>query len=201
MIGILDYGLGNVRAFAHIYSDLHIDYIVAKTPEDLSSVTHLILPGVGSFDWAMSLLSSSGFSSVLNTLVNQQKIPVLGICVGMQIMASCSDEGISPGLKWIPGSVKSIRTASDHDLILPHMGWNTIDYVSHPLFSGISDPSFYFLHSYHFIPDLVEHSLALFSYNGSFCAAVAKDNCFGVQFHPEKSHFSGIELLKNFSSI
>ena len=201
MIGIIDYGLGNVKAFANIYSSLSINYIVAKTPDDLSSVTHLIVPGVGSFDWAMSLLISSGFRSILDELVIQKHLPVLGVCVGMQIMASCSDEGSSPGLSWIPGSVQSIRTSDNQDLVVPHMGWNTLDYQSHLLFSGIHDPSFYFLHSYHFVPDLQSHSIATFSYIRSCCAAIANDNVFGVQFHPEKSHFNGVQLLQNFASV
>ena len=137
----------------------------------------------------------------MDDLVIHKKIPVLGVCVGMQIMASSSEEGVSPGLGWIPGSVRSMRTLDNQNIVLPHMGWNSLDIYSHQLFTGIDDPSFYFLHSYHFVPDLLIHSVASVSYDNTFCAAIANGNIFGVQFHPEKSHFSGVNLLRNFAAL
>ena len=147
MIGVVDYGLGNVRAFANIFSSLKLDFQIVTQPSDLLSATHILLPGVGSFDWAISRLNASGFRAILDDLVIHKKIPVLGVCVGMQIMASSSEEGVSPGLGWIPGSVRSMRTLDNQNIVLPHMGWNSLDIFSHQLFSGIDDPSFYFLHS------------------------------------------------------
>ena len=201
MIGILDYGLGNVKAFANIYSSLNIDFLIVDSPSLLYDASHLIIPGVGSFDWAMNLLHNSGFKSSLDDIALNSSIPVLGVCVGMQVMADKSEEGSSSGLNWIPGSVLSIRDSVSHDVILPHMGWNTLESTSHPLFDGIDVPSFYFLHSYHYVPHNEINSIASVSYHSRFCAAIARDNIYGVQFHPEKSHFNGIQLLKNFASF
>ena len=200
MIGILDYGLGNVKAFAHIYASLSIDYLIIDTPLKLNEISHLIIPGVGSFDWAINLLESSGFRSPLDDIILNNSVPVLGVCIGMQIMSNTSEEGNSQGLGWIPGSVISMRNSVTKDLILPHMGWNTLESTSHPLFDGIEHPSFYFLHSYQYQPDNPLHSIATVSYASNFCAAIALNNIFGVQFHPEKSHLNGVKLLKNFAS-
>jgi len=203
MISILDYGIGNCRAFAHIYHSLGIDYTLASLPEHLHPGQHIILPGVGAFDSALTRLKSSGMYSKLDSLVREKLVKVLGVCVGMQMMAEGSEEGQIEGLFWIPGFVRHFSSSSNScERILPHMGWNDIQpATSTPLFSNISDPYFYFLHSYVFHPADPFHVLAHSCYPNPFAAAVSYNNVIGVQFHPEKSHHSGVQLLKNFSTF
>jgi glutamine amidotransferase len=202
MISLVDYGLGNIQAFANIYNKLGVACSIARNIEDLSLATRLILPGVGAFDWAMQRLESSGMRPALDDLVLNQHMPVLGICVGMQMMANSSEEGHLPGLGWISGQV----TRFDESLLssktsLPHMGWNDIAPKEHHLFANISDPRFYFLHSYYFQPESAEQILAEAKYGQRFAAAVCKNHVIGVQFHPEKSHHWGIQLLRNFADF
>lgn len=200
MITLVDYGLGNIQAFANIYKRLDIPYSIAQDAEGLKAASHLILPGVGSFDWAMQRLEASGMRLVLDDLVLNQQLPVLGICVGMQMMANSSEEGSHPGLGWIPGEVQRFNERSfTSKTSLPHMGWNDIVPKKHPLFANISDPLFYFLHSYYFLPSCADQVLAVAEYGEHFAAAVCKDHVIGVQFHPEKSHHSGVQLLQNFA--
>ncbi len=207
MITIVDYGLGNVRAFCNTYQRLGIDLAVGKTGQDLSKATKLILPGVGAFDWAMSRLNESGMRERLDELVVQLGVPVLGVCVGMQMMADASEEGKLAGLGWIGGQVKRLaRTLEDVSnsvpMQLPHMGWNTAREVkSAGLFESLSESRFYFLHSYHFIPREADSILAVTDYIDQFVSSVGKGNIYGVQFHPEKSHLAGIQLLKNFAEL
>ena len=200
MIRVIDYGLGNVHSFINAYKLLNIDAAIAKVPGDLDDATHLILPGVGSFDLAMQLFESSGMRVAVENLVSGVGLPILGVCVGMQILASSSDEGEELGLGWIPGVVKRIEShRNDEVLQLPHMGWNdAIAIASNPL---LMSAEFYFLHSYHFIPTDKNSILAEFYYGSNMVCVVGKDNVLGVQFHPEKSHDNGISLLKNFSNI
>lgn len=201
MIGIIDYGLGNVRAFANIYRALDIPAMPVKTTDELLGCSHLILPGVGAFDWAMSRLAASGMQAALNQRVMQDKVPVLGVCVGMQMMASSSEEGVLPGLSWIPGQVRRFDDAwfvqKTH---LPHMGWNDIQPRSREmLFRDMENPQFYFLHSYYFEPESRDDVIAETDYGIVFASAVRRGNVWATQFHPEKSHQWGITLLKNFA--
>lgn len=202
MITLIDYGLGNIRAFAHVYSQLNIPIRIASRRSDLNKATKLILPGVGAFDNAMRRLEKSGMRPALDELVLDRKVPVLGICVGMQILAHSSAEGKLTGLGWIDGEVKKmIPAALHHATRLPHMGWNDVQpvIIDHLFrdFNGVS--RFYFLHSYYFHCHKNEDILALTDYGGLFASAVRSGNIFGVQFHPEKSHQYGIQLLKNFA--
>ena len=204
MIHIVDYGLGNVQAFANMYKRLGFETKRAKSAADLDSATKIILPGVGAFDHAMELLEQSGMRPSLEHLVIERKIPVLGICVGMQILASKSDEGTSAGLGWIPGRVRSFRlVAESAQLPMPHMGWNDVIPNEHTqLFKGMqADSRFYFLHSFFFDCDDPTHSLARASYGFDFSCAVTAGNVYGVQFHPEKSHHNGGALLRNFAEL
>lgn len=202
MITIVDYGLGNVGAFRSIFKQLNIPCRMARNKDQLAGSEKLILPGVGSFDWAITKLSDSGMRDELDCLVIGKNVPVLGVCVGMQMMANKSEEGSCAGLGWIDGEVQKIpETAMTHETFLPHMGWNSINpNVSHPLLSGLeSDAIFYFLHSYHILPASEDEILTETNYGSSFCSSVFKGNIFGTQFHPEKSHSWGVKLLHNFS--
>jgi glutamine amidotransferase len=199
MIGIVDYGLGNVQAFLNIYKNLNIKAMAVHNRRELAGVDRLILPGVGSFDWAMEKLIQSGMKEDLDNAAMRLNTPVLGVCVGMQIMARSSEEGQSAGLSWIPADVKRFSTAG---IQLPHMGWNDVKPMyENSLFKDIEAPRFYFLHSYYFLPDKAEHILSLTDYCGDFASSVEMGNLFGTQFHPEKSHAWGIKLLKNFAEF
>ena len=204
MITIIDYGVGNIFAFQNVYKRLDIPTKIAKTYEDLSDAKKLILPGVGSFDYALGQLNASGMREKLDELVLEKKVPVIGICVGMQMMGNKSDEGKLEGLKWIDSEILKF----DESLIqqrtkLPHMGWNDVAPVkNHPLFIGLEKEAiFYFLHSFYFKCNNPEHCVAVSDYGLSFSSAVNKDNIYGIQFHPEKSHQYGEKLLHNFAKL
>lgn len=203
MIRIIDYGLGNILAFQNMYKRLNIQAGIARTAADLADATRLILPGVGAFDHAMELLDASGMREPLNELVLERKMPVLGICVGMQILAESSEEGERPGLGWIPGRVKGFKSLGQADLLLPHMGWNDVEPTTdHRLFDQLRDDArFYFLHSFFFECARPEHVAASSHYGTAFSCAVSAGNIHGVQFHPEKSHHFGTQLLKNFAEL
>lgn len=200
MIAIVDYGLGNVQAIANIYQRLNITVRRASTPAELAGADRFILPGVGAFDWAMTRLNDSGMREPLDAAVRAGQ-PVLGICVGMQMMGEGSDEGQLPGLGWVPGRVRRLTAPPGSVLPLPHMGWNDVSPVRPGgLFERLeAPPRFYFLHSYYFEPTHQSDVLATAEYPRPFAAAVERDQVLGVQFHPEKSHGWGIQLLRNFA--
>jgi glutamine amidotransferase len=203
VITIVDYGLGNISAIANIYKRLGVGVRSARTADELADATRIVLPGVGAFDWAMDRLDASGMRSTLDHLVRDDRRPVLGICVGMQMMARRSDEGQAAGLGWIDAEVKRFDEARFVERThLPHMGWN--DVLARPgeaLLAGMQDaPRFYFLHSYYFAPHQRDDVIGETDYGGGlFASAVRHGNVMGVQFHPEKSHHWGIQLLKNFA--
>jgi glutamine amidotransferase len=204
MITLIDYGVGNIFAFQNVYKRLDIPTKIAKKQEDLADAKKLILPGVGSFDYAMAQLNASGMREKLDELVLEKKVPVIGICVGMQMMGNRSDEGKLEGLKWIDSEILKF----DENLIqqrtkLPHMGWNDVAPINnHPLFIGLEKEAiFYFLHSFYFKCKNETESIAVSNYGISFSSAVHKDNIYGIQFHPEKSHQYGEKLLHNFANL
>lgn len=204
MITIVDYGVGNINAFLNVYKRANIPAVAAKTAAELESARRLILPGVGAFDHAMERLEESGMQPTLSTLVKDKGVPVLGVCVGMQMLAAGSDEGRRAGLGWIDGHVRSFGSwEAARALPSPHMGWNDVRPVGESrLFRGLeTDARFYFLHSYYFECARPEHTLALAEYGGEFSCAVNSGNIFGVQFHPEKSHHYGTQVLKNFAEL
>lgn len=204
MISIVDYGLGNVRAFSNMYKRLNIEAKVASTADELRLATKIVLPGVGAFDHAMELLQASGMRETLDDLVLNHKVPVLGICVGMQILAEGSDEGRLPGLGWVAGRVRAFRSIRQtENLPLPHMGWNDVRPIAgQRLFKGIEiDARFYFLHSYFFECAQADDTAAITEYGVDFSCAVHSGHVHGVQFHPEKSHHYGTHLLKNFAEL
>lgn len=203
MIRIIDYGLGNILAFQNMYKRLNVETGIARTAADLDDASKLILPGVGAFDHAMQLLNQSGMRAKLDALVLERKVPVLGICVGMQILAGSSEEGSAAGLGWIDGSVKNFANLRQQQLVLPHMGWNDVRPIATTgLFDQLqSDARFYFLHSFYFECQSADDVAAVSSYGIEFSCAVRKQNIFGVQFHPEKSHHYGSRLLQNFAEL
>lgn len=204
MITIVDYGLGNISAFSNLYKRINIEARVARSAEELADATRIILPGVGHFDHAMELIEASGMRGALDEAVLGRKVPVIGICVGMQILAESSEEGERPGLGWIKGRVKSLRELPlGNDKPLPHMGWNDVSPVQpHALFAGLeNDARFYFLHSYYFDAAEATSVMAVANYGADFPCMVYSGNVFGVQCHPEKSHHWGARLLKNFAEL
>ena len=199
-VTLVQYGLGNIQAFAHIYQRLNLAVEVATTAAQVMTAQRLIMPGVGAFDWAMARLNASGMREALDDAVLNRKTPVLGVCVGMQMMAERSDEGVEPGLGWIQGDVKAFSSMSETQLPLPHMGWNDVEPVNKDcLFAEIDAPKYYFLHSYCIVPTNAADALATADYGNRFVSAVRHGNIFGTQFHPEKSHNWGIVLLRNFA--
>lgn len=202
MISIVDYGVGNIQAIANIYKRLNLPVKIVRTAEQLAGAERLILPGVGAFDWAIGRLNKSGMRGVLDDVVLSKGRPVLGICVGMQMLAKRSDEGALDGLGWIDGEVKKFdRAAPTQRAYLPHMGWNDVEpRCQDCLFKDIGATGrFYFLHSYYFAPNDQKMILGVTDYGGAFASCVRAGNIYGVQFHPEKSHQWGIQLLKNFA--
>ncbi len=205
MIGILDYGLGNIRSFSNIYRSLNIPHKIISTNEDLIKVKKIILPGVGAFDTAMKKFNQSGLRDSVEEMVLNRNIPLLGVCVGLQMLGCSSDEGKEKGLGWIDGSIKIFDTSNiTHVTKLPHMGWNTIEIKSNNelLFKNLnSKDRFYFLHSYYFECHNNDNIIAQTNYGLNFTCAVKLNNIYGVQFHPEKSLRNGEKLLHNFSQL
>jgi glutamine amidotransferase len=204
MIAIVNYGSGNIQAIANIYGRANIPYVIASTADELAPAERILLPGVGAFDQAMNELDRSGMRAALDRAVLQEHKPILGICVGMQLLARRSDEGQAAGLGWIDGEVRRFDHSNFRQTThLPHMGWNTVQPSRESrLFEGVDlGTGYYFLHSYYFSCADPADTLATTEYGSGFASAVQRDNVYGVQFHPEKSHQAGIQLLKNFALL
>jgi len=198
-IAVVDYNVGNIRSVLNAIKSLGYKKVnVTSKLTELKQADLLILPGVGAFDQCIKNLRKLELDLILNEVVVSNKKPILGICVGMQIMATFSEEnGVHEGLNWIPGEVKKI--IAEPIFKVPHVGWNEVDFKNkNILFSRISyEPNFYFDHSYHYCCDK-KYEIAQCKYGTDITAAIAKDNIFGVQFHPEKSHNTGLRLIKGF---
>ena len=205
MICIVDYGVGNIHAFINIYKSMGIDVHRAQISDDLKGATHIILPGVGHFDHAMQRLNDSGMRPELEAMVLSKGVPVLGVCVGMHMLATSSEEGSLPGLNWVSGYVRAFkRSPLCANLPMPHMGWNDVhfDKGSRLFSAGFDDAAlFYFLHSFYFEANEKSNVSATTHYGIDFDVLVSRGNIHGVQFHPEKSHFWGAQLLKNFTEL
>lgn len=204
MIAIINYGSGNIAAIANIYKQLKVPYVVTNDLDELVKADKYVLPGVGAFDATMRYLNDSGMVETLNEQVLVLKKKVLGICVGMQVLAESSDEGSLAGLGWVRGRVRKI----DSSLIpaspkLPHMGWNSIvSKADAALFFGVDiQQGFYFLHSYYFDATDADDVVATVQYGEELPCAVAHANVFGMQFHPEKSHSNGVAIFRNFAEL
>lgn len=204
MITIIDYGVGNINAFVNVYKRANIPTRIASKAADLDGSEKLILPGVGAFDHAMGQLNDSGMRDKLDELVLNKEVPVIGICVGMQMMGNSSEEGQLSGLKWIDAHVKKFDESKiDQVTKLPHMGWNDVVPKNNiDLFNGLEEGSiFYFLHSYYFHCLNESDIIAISEYGEKFTSAVRHENIYGIQFHPEKSHHYGERLLLNFANV
>lgn len=203
MIGVVDYGLGNVNAFLEAYSRLFIPACRVSDVQSLRRAERFVLPGVGSFDGAVTRLRSATFFGELVERVAGHQAPILGVCVGFQMMMERSEEGGSAGLGWIPGEVTLLDPPeSGPNPPLPHMGWNDL-IVNHesPLMLGLENSLFYFLHSYRVVPADDCAAIATTDYGRRFVSVAARDNIYGTQFHPEKSHHWGLKLLRNFAEL
>ncbi len=199
MITIIDHGYANIANIKNAFDHLGIDCNVTRVSEDIISAEKIVLPGVGAFSAAMERLEQTGIADALKFRA-MQGIPVLGICLGMQLLFTSSEEnGNFPGLDIIPGKVEKIKTQYK----IPHIGWNDLKIVGcNPLFTGISSGEFvYFVHSFHCIPGKMSLRSAVAEYGCKITAAVSYRNIFGTQFHPEKSQNTGLRILKNFGEI
>lgn len=202
MVTIIDYGMGNLGSIQNILKKIGYSSIISKDPSEIANADRLILPGVGKFDKAMSNLAELGFIELIRQKADDG-IPLLGICLGMQLLATDSEEGTLRGLGLIPGHVRKFTL--DAGLKVPHMGWNLIDYKAEcPIFAGfehLEETRFYFVHSYHYCCDWEAHSVSTTYYGLPFTSSIWKSNIYGVQYHPEKSHKFGMKLLSNFMEI
>lgn len=200
MISVLDYGAGNANSVIRMIERVGGKAQRIFTAEEIVAATKLIIPGVGAFDYGMTQINKNGLSAALNFVAHEKGIPILGICLGMQLMCRRSDEGNLPGLAWIDADVLFFSEARKNNLRVPHMGWNTVKVVRENSLLSLNDEEtrFYFVHSYRVSCDHQEDPISITHYGGDFVSAFQKKNIMGVQFHPEKSHKYGMRLIKNY---
>ena len=198
---IIDYGMGNLGSIRNMFKRIGFKAIATNDLNLIEQAEKLILPGVGAFDTAMERINTNSLRLILDYKVMVEKIPILGICLGMQLLTNRSEEGLHPGLGWIQGSC--YRFPEQNNLKVPHMGWNIVTATkSSPLTQGLPEESrFYFVHSYYVKTEKRENSILNARYGISFDAAIQKDNIYGTQFHPEKSHSFGMKLFENFARL
>ena len=201
MITIIDYGLGNLVSVKNMLKKLNIPCSITDKTEEIIAAKKLILPGVGAFDNGIKLIKEKGLLDVLNEKVIKEKTPILGICLGMQLLTKKSEEGVEPGLGWIDAETVKFKF-HDNSLKIPHMGWNYIDVKKeNSLLKSGQKQRFYFVHSYYVKCNNTEDSIATSNYGTDFTCALHHENIYGAQFHPEKSLKFGMEVLSNFSKI
>lgn len=200
MIIVVDFGMGNLRSVLHKLGKLNIPAIVSSDPEEIKKASKIILPGVGAFGAGINNLKTLGLVDVLNHKVLIEKTPILGICVGLQLMAQRSEEGNAKGLGWVDADVCRFQFEKEANLRVPHVGWNTlIQKKDCCLLNNIeTNQRFYYTHSYYLKSNHPADIVATTRYGDEFVAIIQRENIFGVQFHPEKSHRRGIEIYKNF---
>jgi glutamine amidotransferase len=200
MIAIIDFGMGNLGSIQNMLARMNIASEITSDIKVIKEADKLILPGVGAFDKAMSNLESRNLIPTLDELVLRKKVPILGICLGMQLLSNKSEEGVLNGLGWVDSDTVRFGFPPDINLRIPHMGWNTVSVRQKScLFRDMyEEPRFYFVHSYYVRPKHESNTLATTEYGLEFASAVMNDNIYGVQFHPEKSHKFGMKLLENY---
>lgn len=202
MIVVVDYGVGNLGSIVNMFKKVGHKAVSSADPAVIESAEKLILPGVGAFDAAMRKLNETGLLPVLDRLVNVKKVPVLGLCVGLQLMTKGSEEGQLAGLGWFDAETVRFKFEGEHShLKIPHMGWNTVEVRrAHPLVADWDEESrFYFVHSYHVVAKEMDAVLAETDYGVTIHSLLGRGNIMGAQFHPEKSHKYGMRLLKNYA--
>jgi glutamine amidotransferase len=197
---IIDYGMGNLGSLANMLKKIRTPAKISSDIGDIESAEKLILPGVGAFDHGMQKLQELNLIDVLNKKVVRDKIPILGICLGMQMFTKTSEEGNREGLGWMDAKTVKFTMTKDSSLKIPHMGWDMVDVKKfHYLFQNTEvDAMYYFVHSFHLVCNHEEDILSTSHYGYDFVSSIVKDNIVGVQFHPEKSHKYGMKLLQNF---
>ena len=202
MITIVDYGMGNLRSVQKAFERIGIPAKISGHHDEILGADKLVLPGVGHFEQGMKNIQSRGLFEVLNTAVLKTKTPIIGICLGMQLMTEFSEEGNCNGFGWIKGKTRKFLF-NDNGLKIPHMGWNTLSILkNNSIFKEISpDSFFYFVHSFYISCDNIDNILALSTYGIDFVSSFENENIFGCQFHPEKSHDNGLQIIKNFAEL
>ncbi len=202
MIAVIDYGMGNVGSIINIFRKIGVVSILTNDVEQIGKADKLILPGVGAFDNGMNNLQESGLADAIKKHAIENQKPLLGICLGMQLLGRSSEEGKESGLSLIPFDNKRFKFDNNTELKIPHMGWDIAERTveEDTLVAGLAPSQrYYFVHSYHAVCDSEENVLMRCEYGYSFAAAVKRGNIYGVQFHPEKSHKFGMALLENFA--
>jgi len=201
MIAILDYEIGNLKSIYNMFKKVGVESIITSDIETIKKADKYLLPGVGSFDHGINSLKKAAFFETLEKEVLENKKPILGICLGMQLLSNSSEEGKEKGLGWIDAQTIKFDL-EDKSLSIPHMGWNKTNPINtNDLFKNLDENRFYFVHSYHVLCNDDDNTLATASYGKTFTCSIHKDNIYGVQFHPEKSHKFGMQLLKNFGEM
>ena len=200
---IPDFGVGNLPSIIRMVEKVGASCSVTRDPKELAGADKIIFAGVGAFDQGMAALNDRGWRDALESAALERKVPLIGICLGMQILCKTSEEGRLPGLGWIDADVMRFRQDPAGGLRIPHMGWNTVKICrDNPLISSTDEEQrFYFVHSYRVVCHQREDVIAVADYGGEFVAAFQRENLFGVQFHPEKSHRFGMALLKRFLEL
>ncbi len=203
MITIINYGMGNLGSVQNMFKRIGVPSEITSEPEVIANAGKLLLPGVGAFDAAMEKIAKSGLRNILDKKVLEDKVPVLGICLGMQLLTNGSEEGILPGLGWVSAKTVKFNFPADSKLKIPHMGWNRVfvKKTSELLTDLPDEPRFYFVHSYRVQCENEENVLAVTAYGNEFHSVIQNHNVFGAQFHPEKSHKYGMKLLANFANL
>ena len=202
IVTVVDYGIGNLGAIPNMLRRVGVETVVSADPTVVARAERLILPGVGAYDAGVRNLHAAGLWEVLERKALVERVPVLGLCLGMELLSNGSEEGELQGLGWIPGRVVRFRIPAGASLRIPHMGWNTVVASRpSPLADAVDGARFYFAHSYHFEPAQAESTAGLTTYGYPFASVVHRDNIIGLQFHPEKSHRFGLALLARFARV
>ena len=205
MITIIDYEMGNVGSIANMLKYIGVESTIESNPDKIKNASKILLPGVGSFDTAINKIKEKNLLEVLNEKALKEQVPVLGICLGMQLLTNGSEEGEEQGLGWIPAKTIAFKDRIDSSLKIPHMGWNLVKKAQESSltkeFELFDESRFYFVHSYFVEVEDEQNSILKTDYGVEFDSAIAKDNIFGAQFHPEKSHKFGMKLFENFARL
>jgi len=203
MITIIDYGIGNLGSIYNMFKRIKVESKISSDTEEILKAEKILLPGVGAFDAAMLRINENGFRDILNQKVLVEKTPILGICLGMQLLTKSSEEGKLSGLGWIPAVTKRFNFTNGTQLKVPHMGWNSVNKLNYStLIENLpEEPRFYFVHSYYVQVENPNYKLMSTKYGIEFDSIIQKENIFGAQFHPEKSHKFGMKLLENFAKV